>query len=601
MTASITTHDTDRTTGPSSDRSDPPRRRPRIRLPFPVAFTAPSVLLLMLGLVGPTIILLGYSFGFLNGGTPGIGVYTDIVTDDFYMAVLLRTLRLAVAVTAITALVGVPMAMIVARTKGLARTALIVALVAPLLTNIVVRNLGWVILLADNGIVNTVLGANVQIPFLGNSLGIGIALVHVCLPLMVLPLLASIEAQDPSHREAAIAHGAHPAVAFWRITFPRIFPGIVAGATLTFVLAVASLVSPILLGRGRIFVLSTLIVQQISTLRWDRAAALAMILFVISVVAVLVVGAISGRLQGSRAGKAPDGLRRRLVGQGLLVMNRFADRPGAVTAARWVFATTVVVFLLLPLLVVMKSAVDSSSVLNPGFESFTTRWLVEALEPGNYLPSFLLSLRLALFTVAICFAVALPVSIVIARKRFPGRQGLLAFLLSPLLLPQTAMAVGFVLFFQFLGTRPSFERLLFAHVIVAFPYLVRVLVSALEGVDDRLEEAARSLGARPTKAFRRVTLPLIKPGIFAGVLFAFLASFDEATVGVLVASSSTSTLPVKLLGDLEVQYTPVAAAVCALLIVVTAVVLVPLERKLGITSRAVGGPRRTSPDGSSAT
>lgn len=575
--------------GPVSGDAKPRRR---IRIPVPIAFTVPSIILLTFGLVGPTVVLTGYSVGLIDGDTFGIGVYTQIFTDDFYMAVILRTLRLAIVVTVVTAVIGIPFAMIVARASGVMRTILIVTLVAPLLTNIVVRNLGWVILLADNGIINTMLGDSIQIAFMGNTLGIGIALVHVCLPLMVLPMLGSIEAQDPAHREAAIAHGAHPAVAFWRVTFPRIFPGIVAGATLSFVLAVASLVSPILLGRGRIFVLSTLIVQQISSLRWDRAAALAMILFVVSVIAVIVVGGISSRLQGSRAGRAPDGLRRRLVGTALTALNRLADRPTLVTVLRVAFTSSVVLFLLLPLLVVLKSSVDTATTLNPGFESFTLQWMGEALQPGNYLPSFWLSLRLALITIVICFAIALPVSLVIARAQFPGRQALLAFLLSPLLLPQTAMAVGFVLFFQYLGTGPSFQRLLFAHVIVAFPFLVRVLVSSLEGVDVRLEEAARSLGARPTKAFRRVTLPMIKPGIFAGLLFAFLASFDEATVGVLVAASSTTaTLPVKLLGDLDVQYTPVAAAVCALLIIFTIAVLVPLERKLGVASRAVGGGR----------
>jgi ABC-type spermidine/putrescine transport system permease subunit II len=133
--------------------------------------------------------------------------------------------------------------------------------------------------------------------------------------------------------------------------------------------------------------------------------------------------------------------------------------------------------------------------------------------------------------------------------------------------------------------------MLFAHLVISIPYMCRMLVTAFESVEARMEEAAASLGARPLTVFRRVTLPLIRPGLFAAVLYGFLVSFDEAAISVLLASGDTTTFPVKLLAAMEFSPTPVGAAISALLILVLTVVLIPLERRFGIASNAVGGSK----------
>jgi ABC-type spermidine/putrescine transport system permease subunit II len=121
--------------------------------------------------------------------------------------------------------------------------------------------------------------------------------------------------------------------------------------------------------------------------------------------------------------------------------------------------------------------------------------------------------------------------------------------------------------------------------------MCRMLVTAFESVQRSMEEAALSMGARPLRMFWRVTLPLVRPGLFAALLFGFLVSFDEAAVSVLLASGDTTTFPVKLLGAMEFQPTPIGTAVSALLILVLIFGIVPLERRFGIASNAVGGRR----------
>lgn len=567
-------------------------------LPGRWLLSGPALVVTAVGIIGPFLILAGYSLKFLGDNVSGsrFGFYTEIVGDEFYRGIFWRSIKLSLYLVLATLTLGYPLATIITRAQGWRRTLLLYATITPLLTNIVVRTLGWFVLLSDQGMVNSWLGwisPSLERRFLGTELGLLISLVHIALPLMVLPMLTTIESQDPTHREAALTCGAHPVVAWWRVTLPSLAPGLIAGCTLVFVLGMSSLITPSMLGRGRMYMVSTLLVRQIGSLNWGRAAAIALLLFAVVLFGVGLLQRIGSRAGGG--GRSPSGdmpLRRRPFAAMLARINALNPSSGAVRVVRPLFVTLVVGYLLLPLFVVLKSSFDPSKTLRPGWNGFTLRWYRDALDPDRYLPSALLSLRLAALAVLLGLLIALPASLAIARGSFPGRKAVLAFLMSPLLLPHAALAVGFVLFFLFLGTGPSFQRVLFAHLVVCLPYMIRVLVSALESVDPSLEEAARAAGASPLTALRKVTLPMIKPGIFSAVLFGFLTSFDEATVGVLVAASGTPTLPVKIFSDLQVQYTPVAAAVSGLLILLVLVVILPLERWVGLMAPRDREPRR---------
>jgi ABC-type spermidine/putrescine transport system permease subunit II len=259
---------------------------------------------------------------------------------------------------------------------------------------------------------------------------------------------------------------------------------------------------------------------------------------------------------------------------------------------RRVYIALATLYLLFPMIIILKSAFDSSPTLQVGFDGFTLKWFREAFSEAGFRTELLFSLKLAVCAVALALLISIAASWVLARHRFPGRDAVIAFLMSPLLIPQAALAIGFVLFFLWLGTEPSFQRMLFAHLVVTIPYMCRMLVTAFESVEARMEEAASAMGARPLTVFRRVTLPLVRPGIFSAVLFGFLVSFDEAAISVLLASGTTTTFPVKLLAAMEFQPTPVGAAVAALLVLVLSIVIVPLERRFGIASNAVGGVGR---------
>jgi putative spermidine/putrescine transport system permease protein len=560
----------------------------------PVGLIGPAVAVVSVGAIGPLVILVLYSFGVLGDLEPaGLSTYGEIVGDGYYWGIYWKSLKLALSITAIAVVVATPLAFIISSSSGWKRTLLVCAVVMPLMVNVVVRNLGWVIVLTNSGVLNRILDPfGLEQNLLGSLTGIGVVLVHIGVPLVILPMLTSIDRLDRSQIEAAKALGAHPIVAFWRITVPRIAVGMIAGSTLVFLIAMGSLVTPRFLGQGKVTVVPTLIVQQIRTFRWERTAALSILLFLLVLVYAVFVQRVAGRLSHGRSTRARGRghlLRPRPVTALAAACNRLPTFDRGQRAFTRIYTWVAVAYLLFPMAIILKSAVDSSSSIQVGFDGFTLRWFEEAFSDAGFGNELWFSLRLAFGAVLLSLVLSLAASWAIARFRFPGRDGIIALLMSPLLVPQASLAIGFVLFFLWMGTSPSFERMLFAHLVITIPYMCRMLVTAFESVEPPMEEAAASLGARPLTVFRKVTLPLIRPGLFAAVLYGFLVSFDEAAISVLLASGSTTTFPVKLLAAMEFNPTPVGAAISALLIIGLSLILVPLERRFGIASNAAGG------------
>ena len=214
--------------------------------------------------------------------------------DWFYFAVLLKTLWVSVATTAICAVLGVAMALSLWRTPPQQRGLLIVLVLAPLLVSIVARTFGWMLLLGDAGIINSLLlrfgliTSPLHMMFTQGAVIVG--LVHVFLPFMVLSVLAAFDRIDPAVPEAADTLGAGPFTIFWQVILPLLNPGVAAGTTIVFSLAMSSYVTPALMGGSSAGVLTTLIYQQlVVTYDWHFAAALVAVLLAAT---LLILGGI---------------------------------------------------------------------------------------------------------------------------------------------------------------------------------------------------------------------------------------------------------------------------------------------------------------------
>jgi putative spermidine/putrescine transport system permease protein len=209
-------------------------------------------------------------------------------------------------VTALSLLVGYPLAHWMARMRSrLGHALLLMAVIAPMLTGIVVRTFAWMTLLADRGVINTALAwlglIEKPLPLMYGELGVVVGLVHIYVPFMVLTLIGVIGRIDPALEEAARNLGAGRLRTFLEVTLPLSLPGILAGSLLVFALAISAYVTPVLLGGGNVLTLPMLIYQQVSaSFNLGFAGALGVVLLAVSLALVVAYNAILGRLAGQR-------------------------------------------------------------------------------------------------------------------------------------------------------------------------------------------------------------------------------------------------------------------------------------------------------------
>jgi putative spermidine/putrescine transport system permease protein len=257
----------------------------------------PYVLLLVVFFVVPLLLMVGISlsresFGRLEWALT-LRHYVRFLTDSYYLSVLADTLWLGVLTTVATLLLGYPLAYHLALTRSRWKPLLIVFILSPLLVGIVIRCYGWMILLADRGLINTTLVEHGwlarPLPLMYNKFGVTVALVHVFLPFMVLSLTGVLKRIEPALIEASQTLGASPRRAFWEVTLPLSLPGILAGSLLVFSLAISSFVVPILIGGFKVHVLPMTVYEQVlSVFDWPFGAANAIVLLVISVALIAV-------------------------------------------------------------------------------------------------------------------------------------------------------------------------------------------------------------------------------------------------------------------------------------------------------------------------
>ena len=232
--------------------------------------------------------------------------YARIGNDSYYLEVIWTTLRIGLWTTIVALVIGYPLAHWMARIRSRSGHALLLmAVLAPMLTGIVVRTFAWMTLLSDKGVINQVLAAlgliSTPLQLMYNESGIIIGLVHIYVPFMVLTLTGVIGRIDERLEQAAENLGASPWRAFLEVTLPLSLPGILAGSLLVFALAISAYVTPILLGGFQIMTLPILIYQQISAnFNVGFAAALGMVLLAISLMLVIAYNHVLGLFSGQR-------------------------------------------------------------------------------------------------------------------------------------------------------------------------------------------------------------------------------------------------------------------------------------------------------------
>ena len=266
------------------------------------------------------------------------------------------------------------------------------------------------------------------------------------------------------------------------------------------------------------------------------------------------------------------------------------DRLGGL---RWVlagFSVLVALFLLLPVALIVALSFGSSQWLQFPPPGWTLKWYAELFADPDWLSSALASTEIAVLVTLLSVPLGTLAAFGLARGRFRGREFVRGVFLMPMVMPVVVFAVALYALFLRLHLNGTLAGFVAAHLVLALPFSVISVSTALEQFDPAIEDAAILCGASPLGARLRVTLPAIRMGLYGAAIFSFLASWDEVVVAIFMASPDLQTLPVRIWGMLRQDLSPVIAAVSSLLVALTAVLmmLAALLRGPLARSRATG-------------
>lgn len=511
---------------------------------------------------------------------PSLAQFQLVLGDGFYVNVLVETLLLGAGVTLLSAILGFPLALWLVRVPSKWRALAFMVILIPLLTNVVVRSLGVVLLLAPDGLINGVLGLVGIGPFNGmlyNHVAVAIALAQVFMPFIVLALYDVLQGTSPRVYEAATSLGASPTMAFWTVRFPLAFPGLRAGIIVVFLMATTAYVSAKLLGGGRVWTTGMLVWQEaISNLNSPTASALALLMTFASLAFAALVGWGFAKLMPWQSLK-PRGPTLTLPVWAMRLLDLVAP-----ILSRLLVACALGLLILPLILVCIQSVNNVPQGTSAAWKGFTLRWYELVFTQGGYTDSFLVSVQLALASTAFALAISLPAAFALTRFRFPGISALSMFWTLPLSLPGVAIGIGMLRLLQLFYTVPTFVGLMALHVVLVIPFSISLLVASVQQLDHAQEEAAQSLGANGWRRFVLIVVPGLMPGLVASGIMAFLMSFGEVTVTSFLTNARTTTLPVRIYAEATFVLEPTVYAVSASMMLITLLSLIVMNRVFSI-------------------
>lgn len=264
----------------------------------------------------------------------------------------------------------------------------------------------------------------------------------------------------------------------------------------------------------------------------------------------------------------------------------FSDASYTGTVA--VLTGLAVLILLGPVIIVLLTSFTTSASLRFPPPELSTRWYValfDTARSAHIHRAASNSLWVAGLATLLATILAVAAALSIARVNRPSARALEASFLSPLVLPTLAYGLATLMFFSVLGMRPSLNHLIAGHMIVIAPFVFRTTLASLTQLDPALLESSASLGAGRLYTFRRVTLPIIAPGVAAGAFLAFVASMDNVPVSLFLSTARTDMLPIRMWGMMESTLDVRVAAVSGVLIAATLALMIVMDRLTGLTKR----------------
>ncbi|MDR2330822.1 MAG: ABC transporter permease subunit [Comamonas sp.] len=554
---------------------------PRAAWLRPLMMAAPLVMLFLVLLVYPVgqlLLLSIYSDGSFKWNN-----YSQLFSSSVYLDTMWITLKISLVTALLSIVGGYPIAYLVSSLQKDKKSRWVFWILLSFWTSFLVRAFAWIVVLGRNGLANQLLLALGLQDAPSNMLysfgAVLVGMVHALMPLAVLTMLSVMENIDRNLPRAALTLGARPGTAFWRVYFPLSMPGVAAGAIMVFVTAVGFFIVPQLLGGRKETMITQLIIEQVmQVMNWGFAGAISVLLLIVVLIVFAVYDKVLGlsTMTGAQSDKSnhSSGFMRQLSETVLGLLGSISDRLIALVPRSrkrdlqqgdsFVLRASVVallVFLSVPALLMIPISFADKSGLNWPPQGFTLQHYQDMLASPLWINATVRSFVVGFFAALAAMAVGTPVAFLLVRSQMRGKALLLAFVLSPLIIPRMIIAVGMFYFFSKVGLVGTSLGLVLGHTVIAIPYVVMTMMAVLRNYDTRLDMAAQSLGARPWQTLRYVTFPIIAAGLTSSFLFAFATSFDELTISLFASGGLSSTLPKQFWDEVTLQISPVIAAV----------------------------------------
>jgi putative spermidine/putrescine transport system permease protein len=263
---------------------------------------------------------------------------------------------------------------------------------------------------------------------------------------------------------------------------------------------------------------------------------------------------------------------------------RLTDQPsfGRVLTRTLIAVAYLIIFA--PVVMIVVTSFFAQEIISFPPPGLSLQWYANAWSKPEFLRGLITSLEVAFLAAAIGVPIGTAAALAIVRGEFRGRSALGSFLLAPLAVPGVVAGSGLYMLYVMAedildrDIKATMEGLVAAHTLLAIPWTVRLIVASLQGMDRAAEEAAANLGAGPFTVFRRITLPMMRPGIVAAAMFSFIQSFENLDLSMLLVGPGRITLPVAMLNYLEFRIDPTLAAVATVQITLVGLLMVVTDR-----------------------
>jgi thiamine transport system permease protein len=484
-----------------------------------------------------------------SGGRFSLARVLNVLRDPYYLRIIGFTFEQALLSTLLSLVLGLPGAYLLARYEFPGKRVVRALTTVPFVLPSIILVLGFVRFFGNNGILNRLLLRLLHLPepplhVLYSFWAILLAHAFYNFPVAMRIVSALWARLPPTLEEAARSLGAHGSRLFFRITLPQLAPGILASAALIFIFCFLSFAVVLVLGGGPRFTTLEVEIYRLAKVGLDLpgASALALIGALLSLLALSVYLRLQARAGFTEELEvAPAGRR----------LGELLRRPGGFLIL--VYLAFLVLVVAAPILTVVGYSMQSRTGWSAG--GFSLAWYRRLLDPGQvFLQAMRNSLAFAVLTVALAVPLGTALAYLAARRRLAGSSALEAMLMLPMGVSTIILGLGYLRSFQtlpWLGAAigpfsPSrgWLAVVFAHTVIAYPFVIRAVSSVFRKIQPSLPEAARSLGASEWQLFFRLELPLIKSSLLTGAAFAFGISVGEINATLMLATPELTTMPI---------------------------------------------------------